>query len=193
MEYKNCIKIYIHFSKLSKLFPCRERYVKIDLEEKRMNHSLKTGFSFGLTSGVITTLGLISGLHSGTGSKTVIIGGVLTIAIADAFSDALGIHISEESEIKHNPKEIWVSTISTFLAKFVFSSSFLVPVILLSLDSAFIASIIWGILLILIFSYILAKQQKESPFKVIGEHLLIVVVVLVVTHLTGDLISTHFK
>jgi len=158
-----------------------------------MNHSLKTGFSFGLTSGVITTLGLISGLHSGTGSKTVIIGGVLTIAIADAFSDALGIHISEESEIKHNPKEIWVSTISTFLAKFVFSSSFLVPVILLSLDSAFIASIIWGILLILIFSYILAKQQKESPFKVIGEHLLIVVVVLVVTHLTGDLISTHFK
>ena len=158
-----------------------------------MNHSLKTGFSFGLTSGVITTLGLISGLHSGTGAKTVIIGGVLTIAIADAFSDALGIHISEESEIKHNPKEIWVSTISTFLAKFVFSSSFLVPVILLPLDSAFIASIIWGILLILIFSYILAKQQKESPFKVIGEHLLIVVVVLVVTHLTGDLISTHFK
>jgi len=158
-----------------------------------MNHSLKTGFSFGLTSGVITTLGLISGLHSGTGSKTVIIGGVLTIAIADAFSDALGIHISEESEIKHNAKEIWVSTISTFLAKFVFSSSFLVPVILLSLDSAFIVSIIWGILLILIFSYILAKQQKESPFKVIGEHLLIVVVVLVVTHLTGDLISTHFK
>jgi len=158
-----------------------------------MNHSLKTGFSFGLTSGVITTLGLISGLHSGTGSKTVIIGGVLTIAIADAFSDALGIHISEESEIKHNPKEIWVSTISTFLAKFVFSSSFLVPVILLSLDSAFILSIIWGIFLILIFSYILARQQKESPFKVIGEHLLIVAVVLVVTHLTGDFISSHFR
>ncbi|HOL21768.1 MAG TPA: hypothetical protein PLQ41_02790 [bacterium] len=158
-----------------------------------MNHSLKTGFSFGLTSGIITTLGLISGLHSGTGSKSVIIGGVLTIAIADAFSDALGIHISEESEIKHNPKEIWVSTLSTFLSKFVFSSSFLVPVILLPLDAAFIVSIIWGILLILIFSYILAKQQKESSFKVIGEHILIVVVVLVVTHLTGDFISRHFR
>ena len=67
-----------------------------------MNHSIKTGFSFGLTSGIITTLGLIVGLNSGTGSKLVVLGGILTIAIADAFSDALGIHISEESENKHN-------------------------------------------------------------------------------------------
>jgi len=71
-----------------------------------MKHSLKTGFSFGLTSGIITTLGLMMGLHSGTHSKTVVIGGILTIAIADAFSDALGIHISEESEGKYSPKEI---------------------------------------------------------------------------------------
>ncbi|HID20408.1 MAG TPA: hypothetical protein EYP28_05685, partial [Methanophagales archaeon] len=62
-----------------------------------MKHSLKIGFSFGLTSAIITTLGLMVGLHSGTHSKLVVIGGVLTIAIADAFSDALGIHISEES------------------------------------------------------------------------------------------------
>ncbi|HIE31931.1 MAG TPA: hypothetical protein EYP67_06070, partial [Methanosarcinales archaeon] len=68
-----------------------------------MRHSLKTGFSFGLTSGIITTLGLMVGLHSGTHSELVIIGGILTIAIADAFSDALGIHVSEESESKHTP------------------------------------------------------------------------------------------
>jgi len=86
-----------------------------------MKHSLKIGFSFGLTSGIITTLGLIVGLHSGTHSKLVILGGILIIAIADAFSDALGIHISEESEGKHTTKEIWESTIATFLAKFVFA------------------------------------------------------------------------
>ncbi len=57
----------------------------------RMKESLNTGISFGLTSGVITTLGLIVGLHSGTHSKLAIIGGIITIAIADAFSDALGI------------------------------------------------------------------------------------------------------
>jgi len=70
------------------------------------NHSIKTGFSFGLTSGIITTLGLIIGLHAGTHSRLVVMGGILTIATADAFSDALGIHISEESETKHSNKEI---------------------------------------------------------------------------------------
>ena len=62
--------------------------------------------SFGLTSGIITTLGLIVGLHSGTHSKLAVIGGILTIAMADAFSDALGIHVSEESEATQWPKYI---------------------------------------------------------------------------------------
>ena len=34
-----------------------------------MKHSVRTGLSFGLTSGVITTLGLMVGLHAGTHSK----------------------------------------------------------------------------------------------------------------------------
>jgi len=66
-----------------------------------MKSSLKTGLSFGLTSAIITTLGLMVGLHSGTHSRLAVIGGVLTIAIADAFSDAMGIHISEEAENVH--------------------------------------------------------------------------------------------
>jgi len=78
-----------------------------------MRHSIKMGFSFGLTSAIITTLGLMVGLHSGTHSKLVILGGIFTIAVADAFSDALGIHVSEESENKHSAKEIWVSNSSS--------------------------------------------------------------------------------
>ena len=42
-----------------------------------MRPSWKTGVSFGLTSGVITTLGLMVGLYSGTHSRTVVIGGIL--------------------------------------------------------------------------------------------------------------------
>ncbi|UCE51174.1 MAG: hypothetical protein JSV31_18140 [Desulfobacterales bacterium] len=48
-----------------------------------MQDSLRTGISFGLTSAVITTLGLMVGLHSGTHSKIVVLAGILTIAIAD--------------------------------------------------------------------------------------------------------------
>jgi hypothetical protein len=63
-----------------------------------VRHSLRTGLSFGLTSGIITTLGLMVGLHAFSGSKLVVVGGILTIAIADACSDALDIHLAEEAE-----------------------------------------------------------------------------------------------
>ena len=71
-----------------------------------MKHALKTGLCFGLTSEVMTTLWLMVGLHYFVGSKLVIIGGILTIAIADAFSEALGIHVSEEVEDVYDKREI---------------------------------------------------------------------------------------
>ncbi len=66
---------------------------------------LNSGFFFGLTSGVITTLGLIIGLYFATASFAAIITGIITIAIADALSDALGIHISKESEKRFQKKQ----------------------------------------------------------------------------------------
>lgn len=158
-----------------------------------MKHSIKIGFSFGLTSGIITTLGLIVGLHSGTHSKLVIIGGILIIAIADAFSDSAGIHISEESEGKHNTKEIWESTISTFFSKFIFSISFIIPVLILSLSTAILISLFWGFSLIIILSYYTAKIRKSKPWKAIMEHLVIAILVIIITHYVGVWVSNYFN
>ena len=154
-----------------------------------MRHSLKVGFSFGLTSGIITTLGLMVGLHSGTHSKLAVIGGVLTIAIADAFSDALGIHVSEESENRHTTKEIWESTICTFATKFIFASTFVIPILLFELTTAIIVSIVWGLSLLGVFSFYIAKGQRANPWRVITEHLLIALVVIITTHYVGDWIA----
>jgi len=156
-------------------------------------HSLKIGLSFGLTSGIITTLGLMVGLNAGTGSKLAVIGGILTIAIADAFSDALGIHISEESEDTHTPKEIWVASISTFFAKFIFAMTFIIPVLLLDLSRAITVSIIWGLSMLSVFSYVMAKKQGEKPLKVVMEHLAIASVVVVATYYVGTWISSVFS
>ncbi len=158
-----------------------------------MKHSLKTGFRFGLTSGIITTLGLMVGLHSGTHSRVAVIGGILTIAIADAFSDALGIHISEESENKHTTNEIWESTILTFLSKFVFALTFIIAVLLLELSTAIVVSIIWGLSVLCFLSLRIAREQKIKPWKVVGEHLAIASVVIVITHYVGDWISSTFS
>ncbi|MCD6115333.1 hypothetical protein J7J74_03595 [bacterium] len=155
-----------------------------------MRLSIRKGFSFGLTSGIITTLGLIVGLHSGTHSRIAVIGGILAIAIADAMSDALGIHISEESENQHSTKEIWESTVSTLLSKFVFALTFIVPILFLELSTAIIACIIWGLSLIAIFSYYIARQQNAKPYRTILEHLIIAIVVIVITHYIGDRIAT---
>ena len=157
-----------------------------------LKHSLKTGLSFGLTSGVITTLGLMVGLSSGTHSKLVVIGGILTIAIADAFSDALGIHISEESENVHTAREVWEATIATFLAKFIFALTFIVPVLLLELGPAVGLSVVWGLSVLGLLSYGLGKEEGEQPLKVVLEHLLIAVVVILLTHYVGTWIAAVF-
>jgi len=157
-----------------------------------MNHSVKTGFSFGLTSGVITTLGLMVGLHSGTHSELAVLGGILTIAIADAFSDALGIHVSEEAEGIHTEREIWESTISTFVSKFVIALSFVIPILLFQLSTAIIVSVIWGLFLLTIFNFYIARGQKTKTWKVVAEHLITALVVIGIAHFVGDLISTMF-
>ena len=157
-----------------------------------MKLSYLKGISFGLTSGVITTLGMMVGLHSGTHSQLAVLGGILTIAVADAFSDALGIHISEESQKNHESKAVWESTIATFLAKMIFALTFVIPVYFLELETAVWASIAWGLLVLGGISFWMAKDNKESPFHVIGEHWGIAILVIVITHYVGDWIAATF-
>ena len=152
--------------------------------------ALRKGISFGLTSAVITTLGLMVGLHSGTHSRVVVLGGILTIAIADAFSDALGIHVSEEADHTRTTRQVWAATLATFLAKFLFGMSFAVPVLLLPLISAIVVSLAWGMLILALLSYHIAKEQNEPPWLIIGEHVGIAAVVIGVTHWVGHWIAT---
>jgi len=157
-----------------------------------MKCAFTKGFSFGLTSAVITTLGIIVGLNASTNSKIAVIGGILAIAIADAFSDALGIHIAEESEGKHTTKQIWCATLVTFLTKFIFALTFIIPILLFTTNTALIISLIWGLGLLSLFSYYLAKKQKTQPWKIIAEHVLIAIAVILITHFVGQWIGQTF-
>ncbi len=183
-----------------------------------MKHSFKAGFSFGVTSAIITTLGLMVGLEAGTNSKLAVLGGILTIAIADAFSDSLGMHISQEAKKGSKSKNVWESTMATFISKFAFAMTFFVPVLLLELSTAIYASIFWGLLLIGLLSYKIGygksslddyniskresesrllhksimRERKANSLKAVTEHLLIAATVIVVAHFTGELIARIF-
>ena len=157
-----------------------------------MRRAFKIGFSFGLPSGIVTTLGLMVGLNSITQSDLVVIGGILTIAIADSFSDAMGIHFSQESEDHITHKDVWKSTICTLLSKFIFSSIFIIPVLIFELNIAIIISVMIGLYLIFLTSLIIARRRNDNPLIVCGEHLIIAIFVIFITHYAGIFISNVF-
>lgn len=157
-----------------------------------MKNYLKTGLNFGSTSGIITTLGLMVGLNFGTHFKPAVIGGILTIAVADAFSDALGIHMAEESENCHTTQEIWLSTLATFISKFVFALSFALPVWWLELDLAVLVNVVWGLFLLTLLSLKVAKDTKANPVRVVIEHLFITILVITLTGLLGRWLAVRF-
>ena len=156
------------------------------------NDGARTGLFFGATSGVITTIGLIAGLHAGTKSVTAVLGGIFVIAVADALSDALGIHLAEEADPNATQHHIWAATVTTFVTKFVFAISFAVPVLLLPLWPAVLASVAWGILVIAVLSYFIARAQQASPAAIISEHVAIAIVVVVASHFIGAWVHASF-
>ena len=147
-----------------------------------------------MTSGVITSLGMIVGLHSATSSRLVVISGIIIMAIADGLSDAAGVHISEESELekgiaKHTQKEIWAATLFTFISKLTFTLTFAVPFLFFYLKTAVLVAITWGILLLIFLNFTIAKIKQENSIKLIFEHVLLALFVIAISHGVGHLIA----
>lgn len=158
-----------------------------------MKNALRIGLSFGLTSGIITTLGMMVGLNAGTHSRVAVIGGILTIAIADSLSDALGMHLSEETEDKSpSTRDVWIATLSTFFSKLVFASIFIIPILALDLDTAIMASVALGMFLLGTLSYVVAKARNSNPILAIVEHLLVALVVIILTSYVGNWVAENF-
>ncbi len=147
----------------------------------------KRGFGFGVTSATITTLGVLVGLYSSTESKLIVLAGILSVMIADAFSDSFGIHVAEESFPKKKQKAVWKETFSTFVTKLIFAGIFLIPLLILELKQAIITDLFLGGIILSIYSYNIAKKRKDNPLRTICEHLGIGVIVVVITYFVGKL------
>ncbi|MEM5798307.1 MAG: hypothetical protein QXP39_03260 [Candidatus Aenigmatarchaeota archaeon] len=161
---------------------------------ERYFHQWMSGLSFGLTTAVITSLGLIIGMWSATSSKLAMISAVIITAVADGLSDSVSMHTAEEAQMdkgraRYTEKEIWLTTIFTFLSVCGFSMTFTIPIILLPLYPAVIVSIAWGFLLIIFLNLYIAKLRKTSPIKVISEHILLTLFVIIASYLIGNVIS----
>ena len=147
-------------------------------------------FSFGSTSAIITSMGLVVGLGSLNTGKGSILGSLMVIAVADNISDSLGIHIYQESE--GNSKDNVSTTVSNFISRFVVSLSFVAIVLLLPTSLIKIATVIWGAGLLSVLTYFIAKAKGERVFPEVVYHLVVALIVVGVSQGLGFLIRVYF-
>jgi VIT1/CCC1 family predicted Fe2+/Mn2+ transporter len=168
----------------------RRRWAGMRPQLRRELINLKN-FIFGSTAAIITNISLIVGLGSARASKGPIIGGLLTIALADNISDSLGIHLYKETE-GLNQRLSLLSTVLNFLSRLVVSLSFIGIVLLFTTSQSIVAAIIWGLLLLILLSYLISLSNKENSLKEIFKHILVAIVVIVLSRWAGGLIAKHF-
>ena len=144
-------------------------------------------FSIGATAAITTSMGLIAGLTQGEIAKTGIVTGLLIVAIADNISDTLGIHIYKESE-GASKDDINSHTYGNFIVRLLLAFTFVLIVLLFSSLTALIISSIWGLVLLTILSYLIAKSKKANPLREIVWHLVVAMIIIVGSKLLGNLI-----
>ena len=116
------------------------------------------------------------------------------MAIADGLADAAGLHMAEEAEVekgilKHTQKKIWLTTFLTFFCVSISTLTFAIPFLIFSIKTALFLAIGWGMSLLILSNLYIAKITKENPIKLIFEHILLAISVIIVSYLVGNLIA----
>ena len=138
-----------------------------------------TNYIFGSTAAIITNISLIVGLGSAQAGKGPIVGGLLTIAIADNISDSLGIHMYKEAE-GHGTKLSLLATALDFVARLLVSLSFVGVGVAFPAPRSMVIATVWGLVLLTLISYLITKSRsQENPILEIVKHLVVAVGVLV--------------
>jgi VIT1/CCC1 family predicted Fe2+/Mn2+ transporter len=147
-------------------------------------------YSMGATAAIITSMGLIAGLTQSDAMRQTTIAGLLIIAIADNVADSLGIHIYKESEGAKN-REILSATFGNFILRLILVVSFILIVIFLPSVQALIVASVWGLTLLVLLSYAIAKAKNTTVRAEIIWHVIVALLVIIGSKLLGGFILGH--
>ncbi len=150
-----------------------------------------TNYIFGSSAAIITDVSLIVGLGSARASRGAILGGLLTIALADNISDSLGIHLYKESEGSGARLSLLATTLN-FLSRLLISLTFVAIVVALPISRAIPVGIGWGLLLLIVISYWITRANGRSSIAEIGKHVLVAIAVILLSRYVGYLIVEFF-
>ena len=136
---------------------------------KKLNTEGFQGIAFGIMDGVILALGVLTGLST-LENRFILFLGILATGVADAFGNSAGIHVEEEMEKGHERAEIWKSTIFTFFSTLSIFLVLLVPILILPLPIAVIASWILGIISLIFLGCMVAGIMRRNKFMIVAEY-----------------------
>jgi len=156
------------------------------LFRRRKIHGLQ-GMTFGMMDAIINVVGIIVGLGV-IGSKLVVFVAILIAGIANSLGNAAGFHVSEETEGIHTRKEVWLSTVLTFLGTLCVTLLLLAPLLFFNLMGAVISSVAIGIFLLILMGFIVSRNLNYSRGKTVKlmlEYLIMGVVVIIVAYYLG--------
>ncbi len=136
--------------------------------------------SFGSTAAIVTSMAIVTGLNAAGTAKSILIGTLLITALADNLTDSLSIHIYQESE-RLDQREAFIGTLTNFVTRLLGTVSFVLIVITIPAKVVVLGSIIWGMLLLGILSYLLARERNVGALSEIIKHLVVAVAVLIIS------------
>jgi VIT1/CCC1 family predicted Fe2+/Mn2+ transporter len=149
-------------------------------------------YSFGSTSAIVTSLGIIVGFDVATAPRAAIVAGLLIIGIADNISDSLSIHVYQESENLEGRAALR-ATLTNFSARLVVALAFVAIVLVVPKPRLVAASLACGLLLLGVLTYLVAHARGVSAPREVAKHLAVAAAVIVVSRLIGAWIASHIR
>lgn len=135
-------------------------------------------------------MALIAGLNAAGVGRVSVISALLIAAVADNLTDSLSVHMYQESE-RLDQKEAFIGTMSNFGTRLIICLSFVLIVVVLPGQVAVLGGLIWGMSLLAVLSYMLARHRRVSGLSEVGKHLGVAFTVILVSKILGHWIATH--
>lgn len=148
--------------------------------------------SYGGTAAIVTSVALIFGLGAATATKSAIVSGLLIVALADNLTDALSMHIYQESERRLETSEAFMQTWRNFATRLALALTFVLLVLLLPVNWALVASAAWGLSLLTLLTWALARERRVSFAKELGKHFAAALAVILASRAIGAIVTARF-
>ncbi len=148
--------------------------------------------SFGATSAIVTSVGLIVGFGSANVPRSAIISGLLIVGLADNLTDTLSIHIFQEAELLEQ-RAAFRATIGNFLTRACIVGSFVALMVLLSGLIAILSCLAWGLMLLVGLTYFVARNRGASVTSELVKHIALAAAVITASGLIGSWIRIFIQ